>query len=93
MRTYELMTVFRSDGEAYEKGRANLKEHLSESNVTIVKEEDRGDRQLAYELKGNERGHYHLYELELDPELVNSLDQTIQRVPELLKHLFVRKES
>ncbi len=93
MRTYELTCVFRTTEGQYDAGKTAVKELLDGVGATVKSEEDRGDRELAYEVDKEQRGHYHLYVLDIDPDSIIKVDEALKLKTEVLKFLFVRKES
>ena len=93
MRTYEAVFIFRPEAEALAEGREFVKNLFASSGCTIVKEEEVGNRELAYEVKKNRRGHYHVYQIEADPQALMGLDKAIKLRSEILKYLVIRKEE
>ena len=68
MRDYEAVFVFRPEDELYGQGKQLVQEELAKAGATVVKDEDMGNRELAYEIKSETRGHYHLYEAQIPPD-------------------------
>jgi small subunit ribosomal protein S6 len=93
MKTYEAIVIFASDEAQHQAGREFLKKEFDSSGITIKKEEDMGDRLLAYPVRKNDRGHYFLYVVESAPEPLKSLHRTLKLRPEILKYLFVRQDN
>ncbi len=93
MRKYELMVVFRTKENKYVTGIEAVKQVLEKRSATIDSEEDRGDRELAYEVDNEQHGHYHLFNLDLDPEVIVKLEDDLKLTDEILKYIFVRKED
>ena len=93
MKTYEAVVIFASDEAQHQAGREFLKKEFEGAGITIKKEEDMGDRLLAYPVRKNDRGHYVLYIVESAPEPLKTLNKTLKLRPEILKHLFVRKDA
>jgi small subunit ribosomal protein S6 len=93
VRTYEAVYVFRPEADLVEKGRQAIKEEYSRVGATVAREQDMGERQLAYVVDKQERGHYYLFVSEIEPEKVTELENTLNLRPELLKFLFVRKDD
>lgn len=93
MKTYEAVVIFTSDEAQYNAGREFLKKEFEGSGITVKKEEDMGDRLLAYPVRKNDRGHYILYHIESAPEPLKSLTKTLKLRPEILKYLFVRQDN
>ncbi len=93
MRTYELLTILHSEADLFAKGKETVKAELAHAGANIVKEDDMGDRLLAYEVKKQDRGHFYLFTLEMEPEKVAIVSKPLRLKPEVVKFLFVRKEK
>lgn len=93
MRTYELTLIYRADEENYKKGKDLVKAELDKSQVKVSKEEDLGNRDLAYDIKKESKGHYFYYEIEADPAVIVELDKNFKLMNQVLKFLFVKQES
>lgn len=93
MRTYELLTIYNTKANGYATGLEQVKAILAKRKAKIVKEDDMGDKELAYEVKGEGRGHYHLFTLELDPETIQVIDEDLKLNSIVLKFIFVKKED
>lgn len=93
MRKYEAVFIFPSREEEYTSGREAVRNLFKKSNASITKEEDMGERDLAYPIKKEDRGHYYLFEADIEPEVVNELDKSLRLRDEILKFLFVNKEK
>ncbi len=93
MRTYEAVCVFRPEGEAFSRGRDNVREELKGLGATIVKEEDMGERSLAYPIQKQNRAHYFIYIVEMDPEKANSTEDELRHNEDILRFLMVRQEQ
>ncbi|MDC7221880.1 MAG: 30S ribosomal protein S6 [Spirochaetales bacterium] len=93
MRKYELMVVFGTKENKYVTGVEAVKKVLDKRSAKIESEEDRGDRELAYEVENEQHGHYHLFNLDIDPESIVKIEEDLKLVGEILKYIFVRKEG
>ena len=93
MKTYEAVVIFTSDTAPFQEGRESLKREFEGAGITVTKEEDMGDRLLAYPVRKNDRGHFILYVLESAPEPLKALTKTLKLRPEILKYLFVRQDN
>ena len=70
-----------------------MRKEFESSGITIKKEEDMGDRLLAYPVRKNDRGRYVLYVLESAAEPLRALNKSLKLRPEILKYLFVRQDN
>jgi small subunit ribosomal protein S6 len=93
MRPYEAVLIFRPEGDLLTGGREFAKSLFSGNGCKILKEEDMGDRLLAYPVKKSKRGFYVFYELEAEPESIPGLGKALKLRGEILKYLFIRKEE
>ncbi|RKX83609.1 MAG: 30S ribosomal protein S6 [Spirochaetes bacterium] len=93
MRKYESVIIFNTEEGNFEQGREFFKKQLAEFGAQVIKEEDMGERNLAYLVKKHDRGHYYLYEFESSPEKIKAIEKSIKLRPEILKVLFVRKDK
>ena len=93
MKTFEGVVLFASEEAQYQAGREFLRKEFEGSGITLKKEEDMGDRLLAYPVKKNDRGHFVLYVVESAPEPLKALHKTLKLRPEILKYLFVRQDN
>jgi len=93
MTTYEAVVIFASDEAQHQAGREFLKKELEGAGITIKKEEDMGDRLLAYPVRKNDRGRYVLYVVEAAPEPLKAVNKAMKLRPEILKYLFCRQDN
>ena len=93
MRSYEFTAVFRVKEDNYATGLKAVKDIFAQNGVTIASEEDMGDRLLAYTVDKEERGHYHLLNVEADPASLVKIEEALKLKTEILKYLFVKKEK
>jgi small subunit ribosomal protein S6 len=91
MKTYEFIVIFVSDENQLREGREFVKKEFESAGITITKEEDMGDRLLAYSVKKNDRGHYMVYSVQCTSEPLKNLSKTLKLRPEILKFLFTRQ--
>jgi small subunit ribosomal protein S6 len=93
MRQYELMVIFPLEEDQYQAGRERLLAELSANQAEIVKTDELGDKELAYEIKKRQRGRYVLYTVKADPAKITVLDRIFKLNSDLLKYLFVRLDE
>ena len=91
MRNYEAVLIFKPEGELLAEGREFVKGLFNDNGCKVVNEEEMGERDLAYEIKKNNRGFYVLYEFESEPENIQAFDKALKLRGEILKYLFIRK--
>jgi small subunit ribosomal protein S6 len=89
MRTYELVLVLKSSVK--EADRKKLLEQVKGwlDKVKVTKEDDWGQKALAYPIKKEDSGHY--YQLQLEGELVPADFETrVIQNNDVLRHLLLR---
>jgi small subunit ribosomal protein S6 len=93
MRQYELTVIFPLEEDQHKPGREKLLTDLGNQGVEIIRTDEVGDRDLAYEVKKKRRGKYVLFIIKSDPEKVAILDRIFKLNANLLKYLFVKMED
>jgi small subunit ribosomal protein S6 len=87
------MTLFPLEEDLSKAGRDQVLKDLENNQVEIVKTDEIGERDLAYEVQKRKRGRYVLFTLKIDPAKVTALDRVFKLNANLLKYLFVRIEE
>jgi small subunit ribosomal protein S6 len=93
MKTYEAVVIFASDEAQHQAGREFVRKEFEGAGIAIKKEEDMGDRLLAYPVRKNDRGHFVLFVIESPAEPLTTLSRALKLRPEILKHMFVRQDN
>ena len=93
MRQYELTVIFPLEEDQHKAGREQVLADLGNHGAEIVKTDELGDRDFAYEIKKQRRGRYVLFTLRLDPAKITVLDRIFKLNTNLLKYLFVKIED
>ncbi|MDR2313484.1 MAG: 30S ribosomal protein S6 [Spirochaetaceae bacterium] len=93
MRQYELTVIFPPEEDQYQAGRTTVLADLAAQGAEIVKTDEIGDRDLAYEIKKRRRGRYVLFTLKADPRKITNLDKAFKLNSKLLRYLFVKIEE
>ena len=93
MRQYELTVIFPVEEDQHRNGREKLLADLGNNGVEIIKTDEMGDRDLAYEVMKKRRGKYVLFLIKANPEKVAVLDRIFKLNANLLKYLFVKREE
>lgn len=92
MRTYELVLVFKTNltEERRKKLLETVKGWLKGSKVT--KEDAWGQKVLAYPIKHEKLGYYHVLSLESEAGLAVDVEKKLIAAEEVLRHLLIRKK-
>ena len=93
MRKYEVTLIFPAREDDFTKGKTFVEEEWKRHGANVLKTDDMGERDLAYPVKKETRGHYYFYELEMDPLKVQDADREFRLQDEILKFLFVKEEN
>lgn len=91
MRNYEFTVIFDANDEMTAKGIETVNTKFAAANVNVTKQEDLGVKNLAYEIKKQDKGHYHYFEIEADPACINKMSAELLLEAPVLKFLFVVK--
>ena len=93
MKIYEMMCVFNTKENYYTDGLKAVKAKLESFGAVIEKEDDIGDRDLAYMIAKEKRGHYYLFTMKFPAEALVKLDEQMKLQTELIRYLVIRKET
>lgn len=93
MRKYELMAIFPIDEEKSKTGAELVRSDLAKFGAEIEKEEPFGDRDLAYEIKKQNRGRYILFTLNVNPGKLEEIDNQFHLNVNLIRYLFVKLDE
>ena len=91
MNKYEVTFILRTEDEKFKNGLELVKSDLDKIKAKIQKEEDLGNRDLAYLIKKQARAHYIYMELEAEPSEIAGITRNMNLNVDLLKYLFVKK--
>lgn len=90
MRAYDLVLVLRASLSDTQRKKlvADLKDKLKDAKIT--KEEEWGQKPLAYKVKRELAGFFHLMQLECENALDNGLDKRLSDNDNIIRHLLLR---
>jgi len=90
MRLYELVMVLRPS--LSEADRKKLIESVKDmvKDLKITKEEDMGQKPLAYRIKKEIAGVYHALHLETDKSIPSDLERRLLQNDNIIRHLLIR---
>lgn len=91
MRNYQLVLVLKTS-----LSEANRKKFLENIKALLkgakfIKEEDLGEKTLAYKIKRETSGFYVNYLFELKDELSKDLEKKLMATDDVLRHLLLRR--
>jgi len=95
LRNYEIMLVFDASLEEDAIGRELKKvtSIIEKGKGTITDSQKWGVRKLAYPIKHQENGYYHLINFTSSETVVNEIDRVNKINDKLLRHLTVKEEK
>ena len=94
MNSYE--TVFIIDDTIKEEQKKNVIariENFINNNGKITHKETIGSRKLAYEIRKNKTGYYHIIKFKAKPNTIQELERTYRITDEVLKFIVVKQEN
>lgn len=97
MREYEVTIIIQPELE--EQPRTELLERVNswlvpgEAEAEEMTVDHWGMRNLAYPIQNHNRGYYIYYEVSIDPSRISEIERNMQYNENLLRYMFVRKES
>ncbi len=97
MREYEVTIIIQPQLE--EDERKELIARVSELLIPGAKEEEKptadewGMRRLAYPIQKHREGYYVLFEGAIDPARIPEAERSMQYMEDVIRYMFVRKES
>ena len=91
MNTYELTVILRT--KDLESLQGKLKEILQKHDVTITKEDDWGNKKLAYQVEGEGEGYYSFMHIETSPEAIKNVISDFRLTSGILRYLFVKTKQ
>lgn len=95
MNKYEIMFIVKADvSEEDEKNTVKAFEKvLTDMGAKITNSKDLGQKKLAYEIKKQVRGYYHLLNVECDSKAVKEFDRKALIDEKILRHLIIKEEE
>lgn len=90
MRLYELVVVLRSSLSDSERKKLvdSVKGFLKDMKIT--KEEEWGQKPLAYPIKRENAGYYYAFSMETEKSIPTDFEQRLLRNEQVLRHLVIR---
>ena len=95
MRLYELGLILRVDKTEDELAEVveTIKRWIANQDGTIVKEDVRGRRRLAYPIAKQRDGYYIFYEIEMSTTAPAEIERNLNISEDVLRYLFTRIEE
>ena len=95
MRKYDVMYIIRPTLELEAKKAliAELNLILTTRGTSVLKVNEWGIRELAYEIADCKKGYYVLLETEMSVEAKNELDRVIRIKEDVIRHIIINREE
>ena len=98
MREYEVTVILKSN--ISEEEHAQLIERVEawlvpdeEARATLLKPKHWGLRKMAYPIQKHVEGNYAFYEVQLDTDVIDGIERSMQYNENILRYMFIRKED
>ena len=93
MNKYEIMFIVRADlsEDEVKSTVKSFEKVLTDMGAKIVNSKDLGQRKLAYEIKKQVRGYYHMLNVECESKAVREFDRKALIDERIIRHLIVRE--
>ncbi|MCA9933262.1 MAG: 30S ribosomal protein S6 [Ardenticatenaceae bacterium] len=97
MRDYEIIIILQPELE--DEARDSLLERIQGwiapdgAEASSLQADHWGMRQMAYAIRKFNRGFYAYYEAQVAPERIAEIERNLQYTEDVLRYMFVRKES
>ncbi|MBN2532953.1 MAG: 30S ribosomal protein S6 [Spirochaetales bacterium] len=93
MRNYEAIFIFRPEEEHVTQGNTAVKNEFQNAGITILQQDDMGQKDLAYDIKRNSKGHYFCYKIQSEAGSLKTIEKNLKLKQEILKFIFFRDEK
>ena len=95
MNKYEIMFIVKADIAEEEVVNVvkSFEKVLTDMDAKILNSKDLGQKKLAYEIKKQVRGYYHLLNVECDSKAVKEFDRKALIDERVLRHLIIKEEE
>ena len=95
MNKYEIMFIVKADLSEEEVGSTvkSFEKVLTDMGAKIINSKDLGQKKLAYEIKKQVRGYYHLLNVECDSKAVKEFDRKALIDEKIIRHLIIKEEE
>jgi small subunit ribosomal protein S6 len=91
--TYEAVFIYPSAVDKMAAGKETVAQEFATAGIKVLSEEDMAERDLAYPIQGNDRGHYILYNIEAPDLAVGAIAKTLRIKPGILRFHFYRQNN
>ena len=95
MRSYEMVLILKPDlsDDQLKEEVDKVKGLITKGGGQILHYEDWGKRKLAYAIRRQTKGSYHLFQFASDPQALAEVDRSLKLDEAVLRHMTVRMEE
>lgn len=95
MNKYEIMFIVRADitEDEVKNTVKSFEDLLTNEGAKILNSRDLGQKKLAYEIKKQVRGYYHLLNVECESKAVKEFDRRALIDEKVIRHLIIKEEN
>lgn len=95
MRNYEIMLIFDAslEEDVIEKELQKITSIIEKGKGSIIDSQKWGVRKLAYSIKHQENGYYHIINFSSSETVVKEIDRVNKINDKILRHLIVKEEK
>lgn len=95
MNKYEIMFIVRADitEDEVKETVTSFEKVLTDMGAKIVNSKDLGQKKLAYEIKKQVRGFYHLLNVECESKAIKEFDRKALIDEKIIRHLIIKEEE
>lgn len=92
MKTYEISFIVRPDLEkdAVEKIAKEYEKVLVSHKAKVLSSKELGQKELAYTIKNQKTGYYHIINVEANDEAINEFNRLATLDEKILRHIIIR---
>jgi len=85
------MIIFDEDEISLNDNKTTIADLFTKNKVEIKEEKDMGQRDLSFLINEKKRGHYYLYTLECEQDVLNNLESVFKLNKGIMRYLIVRQ--
>lgn len=95
MNKYEIMFIVKADisEDEVKETVVSFEKVLTDMGGKIISSKDLGQKKLAYEIKKQVRGFYHVLNVECNSDAVKEFDRKALIDEKILRHLIIKEEE
>ena len=92
MKKYEISFIVRPDLEkdAVDKIAKDFEKVLVDKKAKVLSSKELGQRELAYDIKGQKTGYYYLINVEAEDTAINEFERLAVLDERLLRHIIIK---